>query len=30
MATDEARDLGLDPLIFCDECGDEDEGDSDY
>lgn len=26
----EARDLGLDPLVFCDECDYEGEGDSDY
>ena len=27
---DEARDLRLDPQIFCDERDSEDEGDSDY
>ncbi len=28
MEIDEAQDLGLDPLIFCDEC--DGDGDSDY
>ncbi|HXK78223.1 MAG TPA: hypothetical protein PKY19_07070 [Oscillospiraceae bacterium] len=29
MEIDETKDEGLDPLIFCDECDEEDEGDSD-